>query len=98
MKTSAISVIEAMSAGCTIVCPNYAALPETTAGFAAMYPYTEEVNPHANRFAAVLADMMRGYWSDGNQNKLRFQKVYTDSFYSWQVRSRQWEFFLLSLK
>lgn len=97
-ETSAISVIEAMSAGCTIVCPNYAALPETTAGFAAMYPYMEEVNPHANRFAAVLADVMRGYWSEGNQNKLRFQKVYADSFYSWQARARQWESFLSSLK
>ena len=96
-ETSAISVIEAMSAGCTIVCPNHAALPETTAGFAAMYPFTEDVNAHANRHASVLAEVINGYWSDGNQAKLRFQKLYTDNFYSWQLRARQWESFLANL-
>jgi glycosyltransferase involved in cell wall biosynthesis len=96
-ETSAISVIEAMSAGCTVICPNFAALPETTANFAAMYPFMEEHNPHANRFAGVLAEVINGYWDEGNQNKLRFQKIYTDNFYSWELRSRQWNSFLSSL-
>jgi UDP-glucose:(glucosyl)LPS alpha-1,2-glucosyltransferase len=97
-ETSAISVIEAMSAGCSIVCPNYAALPETTAGFAAMYPFTEDVNAHANRHVSVLAEVMDGFWDEGNQNKLRFQKMYTDNFYSWELRSRQWTSFLSNMK
>jgi len=97
-ETSAISVIEAMSAGCTVICPNFAALPETTANFAAMYPFLEEYNAHANKFAMVLAEVINGYWDEGNQNKLRFQKMYTDNFYSWQLRSRQWTGFLESLK
>ena len=97
-ETSAISVIEAMSAGCLVVCPNYAALPETTANFAAMYPFTEDANAHANRHASVLAEVMSTYWDDGNQNKLRFQKTYVDNFYSWRTRGRQWERFLESLK
>ena len=96
-ETSAISVIEAMSAGCTIVCPNFAALPETTAGFAAMYPFTEDVNANANRHASILAEVINGYWTEGNQNKLRFQKLYADNFYSWQTRARQWESFLSNL-
>jgi UDP-glucose:(glucosyl)LPS alpha-1,2-glucosyltransferase len=96
-ETSAISVMEAMSAGCTIVCPNFAALPETTAGFAAMYPFTEDVNSNANRHASILAEVINGYWTEGNQNKLRFQKLYTDNFYSWQTRARQWESFLSNL-
>ena len=96
-ETSAISVIEAMSAGCTIVCPNFAALPETTAGFAAMYPFTEDVNANAKRHASSLAEVINGYWTEGYQNKLRFQKLYADNFYSWQTRARQWESFISNL-
>jgi UDP-glucose:(glucosyl)LPS alpha-1,2-glucosyltransferase len=97
-ETSAISVIEAMSAGCNIVCPNFAALPETTANFAVMYPFIEDYNDHANRFASVLAEVINGYWDEGNQNKLRFQKIYADNFYGWALRSRQWTSFLNSLR
>ncbi len=96
-ETSAISVIEAMSAGCTVVCPNHAALPETTANFAAMYPFVENYNDHANRFASVLAEVVNGYWDEGNQNKMKFQKMYVDNFYSWDLRARQWNSFLSSL-
>jgi hypothetical protein len=62
-----------------------------------MYPFTEDVNAHANRHASVLAEVINGYWSEGNQAKLRFQKLYTDNFYSWQLRARQWESFLANL-
>jgi glycosyltransferase involved in cell wall biosynthesis len=96
-ETSGISVIEAMSAGCNIVCPNLAALPETCANFGVMYNWDEDNNKHAGVFAGILAMVIREYWADFNQNRLGFQKIYFDTFYNWDMRSRQWEDFLKSM-
>jgi len=90
-ETSCISVIEAMSAGCSVVCPNFGALPETCANFATMYPFIENNNAHANMFARVLMMAIRNHWDENNQNKLKFQKLYFDNFYNWDVRALQWE-------
>jgi glycosyltransferase involved in cell wall biosynthesis len=96
-ETSGISVIEAMSAGCNVVCPTLAALPETCANFGIMYPWTEDNNKHANRFAGLLAMVIRGYWEEHNQARLGFQKNYFNNFYNWDYRSAQWRDFLNSL-
>lgn len=96
-ETSCISVIEAMSAGCNVVCPNFSALPETCANFGIMYPFHENYNKHANMFANVLMMAINDYWQEGNQNKLRFQKMYFDNFYNWNLRGAQWNAFLKSL-
>jgi UDP-glucose:(glucosyl)LPS alpha-1,2-glucosyltransferase len=96
-ETSAISVIEAMSAGCNVVAPNFAALPETMANFGVMYNWNENHNEHANHFASVLAMSIRDYWDDNNQNRLKFQKLYFDNFYGWDLRAAQWKAFLKSL-
>jgi UDP-glucose:(glucosyl)LPS alpha-1,2-glucosyltransferase len=93
-ETSGISVIEAMSAGCQIVCPNLAALPETTANFAMMYGWTEDVNVHVNRFAGLLLSAINQHWDPNNQNKMNFQKMYTNNFYNWDYRVQQWIGFL----
>lgn len=90
-ETSAISVIEAMSAGCTVVCPNHAALSETCANFATMYGFHEEPSVHANIFANALIYAIRNFWDEGNQNKLRFQKAFFDNFYGWEMRAAQWK-------
>jgi glycosyltransferase involved in cell wall biosynthesis len=97
-ETSGISVIEAMSAGCEVVCPNLAALPETTANFATMYGWSEEVNVHVNRFAGILMMAIKNYREENNQNKLNFQKMYTNNFYAWDYRIQQWMGFLGGLK
>jgi glycosyltransferase involved in cell wall biosynthesis len=96
-ETSAISVIEAMSAGCNVVCPNLAALPETCANFGIMYNWSEHTNEHANRFAGVLSMVIRQYWAGFNQERLKFQKIYFDTFYNWDMRTNQWTDFLDSL-
>jgi len=96
-ETSAISVIEAMSAGCAVVCPNFAALPETCANFGVMYGWHESANEHANRFAGVLSMVINDYWEQSVQNKLKFQKMYFDTNYNWDVRANQWSGFLQSL-
>jgi len=97
-ETSGISVIEAMSAGCHVVCPNFAALPETTANFALMYGWDEDVNRHANIFANVLNTAININHDPNVQAKLRFQKQYTDNFYNWERRASQWVSFLKGLK
>jgi glycosyltransferase involved in cell wall biosynthesis len=97
-ETSAISVIEAMSAGCNVVCPNFHALPETCANFAVMYGWNEDNNKHANQFAGILKVVIEGYWEQHNQDRLLLQKRYFDSFYNWDLRVVQWQDFLSSIR
>ena len=96
-ETSGISVIEAMSAGCNVVCPTLAALPETCANFAIMYPWTEDNNRHANKFAGLLYMIIEQYWAPHNQSRLEFQKAYFNNFYNWDLRISEWVDFLESL-
>ena len=89
-ETSCIAAIEAMSAGCVVVCPNLAALPETTASFADMYHWTEEVQDHAQRFANQLYHSIQTYYTENNKSRLHFQKKYVDSIFSWDNRINEW--------
>ena len=89
-ETSCISVIEAMSAGCEVVCPNLAALPETTANFATMYQYAEDMNLHANVFVNQLNQAIINRREESVQTKLKIQKNYIDNFYNWELRAREW--------
>lgn len=98
-ETSCLAVIEAMSAMNYIVCPNYAALPETTAGFGNMYQWSENMNEHVNRFAAVLDGTINDINANGlDKGRLLFQKQYTDIVYNWEENiSKRWESLLRSL-
>ena len=89
-ETSCIAAIEAMSAGCEIVCPNHAALPETTAGFATMYQYHEDPNAHAHTFIEAMVNAIHSHRSAGQQSKLEMAKVYIDNFYNWSYRESEW--------
>jgi glycosyltransferase involved in cell wall biosynthesis len=96
-ETSAISVIEAMSAGCSVICPNFQALPETCANFGVMYNFDEDNGRHANQFAGILNMLIQGFWQDHNQNTLKLQKLYFDKYYNWDLRASQWQDFLSSM-
>lgn len=90
-ETSCIAAIEAMSAGCEVVCPNHAALYETTAGFATMYQFDEDANTHANVFinelnGSINTRLMGAYVPD----RMNFAKTYIDNLYSWELREQQW--------
>lgn len=89
-ETSCIAAIEAMSAGCQVVCPNFAALPETTANFAMMYQWSEDIQFHANVFANMLNAAIESQFDENTERKLIYQKNYTDNFYNWDLRANQW--------
>jgi len=97
-ETSCISAIEAMSAGCEVVCPNFAALPETTGNFARMYQFNEDMNEHANVFANQLYQAVIENSDENLQKKLMFQKNWVDNFFNWDLRAAEWTNMLQSIK
>jgi len=90
-ETSCIALMEAMSAGCAIICPNHAALPETATCFANMYQMDEDPNRHVGEFIALLQAVLKAYDDERHMGKLTMQKLYADNFYSWETRIPEWE-------
>ena len=93
-----MSGMEAMSARCLIVAPNYGALPETLANFNVAYNWTEDLEEHAQIFASTLINAIENVHSNEIQRHLDLQKTYADTFYSWDARIHQWEDFLSKLR
>jgi glycosyltransferase involved in cell wall biosynthesis len=98
-ETSCIAAIEAMAAGCITVCASYGALPETTANFAHLYPFSEDRQIHGRRFSAALDDAIRSVRMRRNEDaSLRMQQAaYFNTFYSWDRRAEEWNRYLSSL-
>jgi UDP-glucose:(glucosyl)LPS alpha-1,2-glucosyltransferase len=96
-ETSCISMMEAMSARCEIVHPNLAALYETAANWTTMYQWVQDKKDHAKIFYSVLDSVIENYNGEATQSRLQSQKSYADVFYSWTLRSLQWEQLLRSV-
>ena len=92
-ETSCLSVIEAMAAGCRIVCPSLGALPETTGGFAHLYPFTPDASEHARRFAEALGAELTKPWG-GRAVLAEEQQDASRRTYDWSVRVAEWQAFL----
>lgn len=88
-ETSCLSVIEAMAAGCRVICPSLGALPETTAGFARIYPSQLDPARHGETFAAILADELATPWS-GDVHLAWEEQVYARAIYGWTHRAMEW--------
>lgn len=97
VETSCIALMEAMSAKCLCVHPNYGALYETAANWTWMYQWTQDNRDHANMFYGFLDNAIANYWTDSVQSRIAGQKSYADVFYSWEYRKHQWEALLTSI-
>lgn len=89
-ETSCIAVIEALSAGLRVVTSNLGALPETTEGWARMYPYLMNKDKHAEIFASILKEEIEKIKTGELDSHLELQKqVYSDRW-SWDERIKEW--------
>jgi glycosyltransferase involved in cell wall biosynthesis len=93
-ETSSIAVLEAMAAGCLIVTSDLGAMPETTAGFAKLIPFTGSADADYRRnyvAAAVQAlQQITGPAAAEAEVHLRRQVDYVNSSHTWSVRANQW--------
>jgi UDP-glucose:(glucosyl)LPS alpha-1,2-glucosyltransferase len=89
-ETSSIAAIEAMSAGCAVVCSDLGSLAETTNNFGFLYRYTEDPQVHVNIFASVLNQVIKDVHTDQVKNHLTTQRNFANMLYNWDVRTKQW--------
>lgn len=93
METSCLSLMEAMSAECDCVHPDFGALPETAANWTTMYSFHEDKTKHAMLHYSALNASIKTLKAggEGRAMLLRGAKNYADLFYNWDVRKKQWE-------
>jgi len=89
-ETSCLSLLEAMSAGCLCVHPNYGGLPETASNWTMMYPYHEKIILHEEKFYYVLKKAINIVNDQEIQSHLKKQKEYVDYFFNWEKRIQEW--------
>lgn len=98
-ETSCRSLIEAMSAGCIAVHPNFGALPDTSGGLTVQYDGDhEDMNLHANIFAHNLMYTIENVMNNDMTNLTMFVKSYTDNRFGWDKISCRWKALINSLK
>ena len=89
-ETSCIAAIESMAAGCNTVTTNLGALYETCSPFGTFVNFDRNFDNLEKRFSEILSNVIKNYWSQENQNKLKLQRETINSTYSWKVRSVEW--------
>lgn len=89
-ETSCIAVIEALTAGLRVITSNLGALPETTEGWARIYPYLMNKDKHAEVFANILKEEIEKIKTGELDNHLEFQKHVYDSRWHWDSRIEEW--------
>lgn len=94
-ETSCRCLIEAMSAETICVHSNYGALPETSANWNQMYQYNENINQHASMLYSILDGVISNI--DIMQQRTATIKSYTDTFYGWPTRRKEWSSLFISM-
>lgn len=89
-ETSCISVIDALSAGLRVVTSNIGALPETTEGWARIYPYRQEKEIHAQLFSEILNEEVSKLRNGELTKHLTDQISIYKNRWSWDQRQKDW--------
>jgi glycosyltransferase involved in cell wall biosynthesis len=89
-ETSCLSMIESGAAGCKMVTTNIGALYETGSEYATLMPIQADRDTLVKNYAKVLNSEIDSYWSESNQEMLKKQSEYYNTFYSWEKRSKEW--------
>jgi glycosyltransferase involved in cell wall biosynthesis len=97
-ETSCISVIEALTTGLKVVTSNLGALPETTEGWARMYPYMNSPELHAMRFANILSEEIEKIRNNSEESHLQSQMKVYNTRWTWDHRINEWNNLLNGLK
>lgn len=98
VETFCLSLLEAMSAGCLCVHPNYGCLPETSANWTMMYDYHDKIIAHEERFYQCLKKAIDIVNDKETQNHLKKQKEYVDYLFNWENKTKAWIDLLEDLK
>lgn len=97
-ETSCMSAMEAMTARCLVVAPDYGALSETLANFNVSYSWTENVSEHEKIFEQKLIEAIEAIGKPETEELLDEQKKYADRFYNKNRRLEQWIHFLSTIE
>lgn len=97
LETSCIAMMEAMSAGCLCLHPNYGALYETASNFTWMYQYREDMRDHMIIMYSLLDKAINDVMSDNVQESLETTRNYINTFYNWDRRAQEWTNFLTTI-
>lgn len=99
METSCMALMEAMSASCLCVHPNYGALYETASQYTWMYQFQDNKQDHLNNFYQMLDGAVRaiGEKSEVLHDTLNGQKIFADRFYNVNIKKHAWEALLKSI-
>jgi glycosyltransferase involved in cell wall biosynthesis len=92
-ETSCIVVMEAMASGCQIITSALGALPETTAGFAHLIPFTGDWNRYAQEFLDTTIAQLSVFLQPDNahlEDHLRQQVTFVNQTYTWATRAQEW--------
>lgn len=88
-ETACLAAIEAMAAGCRLIVPSLGALPETTAGYACIYPSNPDAEGHVATFSETLAAELATPWAGEPELSLR-QQAHCAAVYDWPRRLVEW--------
>jgi|GEM_PF-1099255 len=99
-ETSCISVMEAMAAGCTVLTTALGALPETTAGYAELLPYTKDKAAHALAFSEAAVILLKSLQDspESVEKHLQRQIQYVQEHLTWKQRAKEWAHWLTKVK
>jgi glycosyltransferase involved in cell wall biosynthesis len=92
-ETYCLGMVEAMSAGCRVIAPCRAVLPETAAGFARIYPALEDYEQHKHLFMHVLADELAHPWA-GRPDLAEAEQTYCRAVHDMEGRAREWRYLI----